>query len=336
MPIEFRCTQCNKLLRTGDDTAGKQAKCPECGTVMTVPLPDQGPVPPNRPMGSFEAAPSPFAAPSAPVAPDSMNPYQSPTGLGPEPHSFAPPGQVQPTRIDFGETLSRTWSVFTERWLTMVGALFLAGLLFLPAAIALNVVNAVVVPTVGDQAVRFAVAILSQIVYQIYIFWIMIGVQLFSLGVVRGEEPRYGLILSGGRYLLAIVLCGILTQIIVMLGLVLLIIPGLIFAMMLIQAQLLIIDRNMGVIDAMSTSRDVMVGNKMTVFALFLVASLVGGVFAVITCGLGIFGAVPYMWILTVMIYLGVTGQPTMIDHHMMPPEQPAPGTPPGNSPFAS
>ncbi len=30
MPIEFRCLQCGKLLRTGDDTAGKQAKCPEC------------------------------------------------------------------------------------------------------------------------------------------------------------------------------------------------------------------------------------------------------------------------------------------------------------------
>ena len=332
MPIEFRCTQCNKLLRTGDDTAGKQAKCPECGTVMTVPLPDQGTVPPSQPAGGYEAA-SPFGPSSAPAAPDSMNPYQSPTGLGPEPHSFAPPGQIQPTRIDFGETLSRTWSVFTDRWLAMVGALFLAGLLFLPAAIALNVVNGAVVPTIGDRAVRVAVAILSQIVYQIYIMWLMIGVQLFSLSVVRGEEPRYGLILSGGRYLLSIVLCGILTQIIVMLGFVLLIIPGIIFAMMLIQAQLLIIDRNMGVIDAMSTSRDVMVGNKMTVFALFLVVGLVGGIFALITCGLGVFAVVPYMWILTVMAYLGVTGQPTMVDHHMM---QQQPGTPPGSSPFTS
>ena len=31
MPIEFRCTQCNKLLRTADASAGKKAKCPDCG-----------------------------------------------------------------------------------------------------------------------------------------------------------------------------------------------------------------------------------------------------------------------------------------------------------------
>ncbi len=37
MPIEFRCSRCGKLLRTGDGTAGRQAQCPECGTIGTVP-----------------------------------------------------------------------------------------------------------------------------------------------------------------------------------------------------------------------------------------------------------------------------------------------------------
>ena len=37
MPIEFHCTVCKKLLRTQDDTAGKQAKCPSCGTVLAIP-----------------------------------------------------------------------------------------------------------------------------------------------------------------------------------------------------------------------------------------------------------------------------------------------------------
>ncbi len=45
MPIEFRCTQCNKLLRTPDNTAGKQAKCPECGALMTVPAIPTGTAP---------------------------------------------------------------------------------------------------------------------------------------------------------------------------------------------------------------------------------------------------------------------------------------------------
>ena len=37
MPIEFRCTGCEKLLRTADHTSGLPAKCPECGTLQTIP-----------------------------------------------------------------------------------------------------------------------------------------------------------------------------------------------------------------------------------------------------------------------------------------------------------
>jgi len=37
--IEFNCPNCQKLLRTSDDKAGKRAKCPDCGTAVTVPSP---------------------------------------------------------------------------------------------------------------------------------------------------------------------------------------------------------------------------------------------------------------------------------------------------------
>lgn len=37
MSIEFRCTGCEKLLRTADHTGGLPAKCPECDTLQTIP-----------------------------------------------------------------------------------------------------------------------------------------------------------------------------------------------------------------------------------------------------------------------------------------------------------
>lgn len=40
MAIEFRCHQCDTLLRTGDDKAGKRAKCPNCGTMVQTPFPE--------------------------------------------------------------------------------------------------------------------------------------------------------------------------------------------------------------------------------------------------------------------------------------------------------
>jgi uncharacterized RDD family membrane protein YckC/DNA-directed RNA polymerase subunit RPC12/RpoP len=35
--IEFSCSTCGKVLKTADDKAGVQAKCPGCGEVLTVP-----------------------------------------------------------------------------------------------------------------------------------------------------------------------------------------------------------------------------------------------------------------------------------------------------------
>lgn len=41
MSIEFRCPNCEKKLRTGDDKAGKTAKCPQCATAVVVPAASQ-------------------------------------------------------------------------------------------------------------------------------------------------------------------------------------------------------------------------------------------------------------------------------------------------------
>ena len=116
MPIEFRCTQCNRLLRTQEDAAGKQAKCPQCGAILEVPAssaPQQPPSPfgetgafPPAPASGSETpfgpgappasdAPSPFAkdVPFPAGAPGPENPYESPrgvegTGAGPVPAAY--------------------------------------------------------------------------------------------------------------------------------------------------------------------------------------------------------------------------------------------------------
>jgi phage FluMu protein Com len=95
MPIEFRCNECGKLLRTDDETVGRQAQCPECGAISIVP----------SSTASSETSPSPFApspfAPSAGANPfgsgpagdaeSSDNSYQSPVSP-----TYLPPGQIDP------------------------------------------------------------------------------------------------------------------------------------------------------------------------------------------------------------------------------------------------
>jgi phage FluMu protein Com len=110
MSIEFRCSQCDQLLRVPDDSAGKNARCPKCQALMIVPsavaivqsptdtLPPAGSSAPeeraaqSEPMSSpppKEAAPSssPFALdnPFGDAGPrtkstEPINPYASPAG----------------------------------------------------------------------------------------------------------------------------------------------------------------------------------------------------------------------------------------------------------------
>ncbi|MHC4177836.1 MAG: Yip1 family protein [Planctomycetota bacterium] len=90
-PIEFRCTGCSKLLRTAAHTAGKHAKCPECGTIVPVPEPGTRPLEETLPHPGRAAPPSEeVGTPFAPggetaAAGDPENPYAAPTQYGQPP-----------------------------------------------------------------------------------------------------------------------------------------------------------------------------------------------------------------------------------------------------------
>lgn len=109
MPIEFRCTECHKLLRTPDGTEGLEAQCPRCRAIAVVPggsaappTHESGPaadwtsasaMPPPLPPQTGDEFPgvdvsgrNPFAGYAPPAAapdPDSpdFNPYGSPVAI---------------------------------------------------------------------------------------------------------------------------------------------------------------------------------------------------------------------------------------------------------------
>src|SRR6185437_9762668 len=101
MSIEFPCPQCGKLLRVGDDAAGKQARCPACNSVQAIPSTTaivQNPFAANLSTAETAGDENPYRAPtSAPWYPGHEGVY------GPVPH-----GGFQPTPIDAGDVLNRT------------------------------------------------------------------------------------------------------------------------------------------------------------------------------------------------------------------------------------
>jgi phage FluMu protein Com len=301
MPIEFRCTQCQKLLRTADDTWGKKAKCPECGAVMTIPE-----TPHADSLGGDEPRPSSSV--------DSGNPYQSPS-------EFAPALPISQGTLDLGDILNRTWVLFNAD----MGECVLAALI-------------VMLLNIGVSSASFFVPVVGTIVSTLFSVWIHIGLALYFLKKARGQEVLIGEVFNGwphfGKILLAVLLVFlIMAGIVLVCVLPLLLVgatiskeaavgfaavgfvaaTGLIWYIMLAFSQFyyLILDRNIDVILAMKTSLSLMEGNKLMLFIIQLVAGVLGSVLTLLTCGLGLFFVPPFLAMMQAVIYLTITGQPT-------------------------
>ena len=96
MPIDFLCGQCQHTLRVPDESAGKKARCPQCGNVQQIP------VPPSASNAGFDLGQfdQPMPGPSNAPASPSPSPWDSAPGkpsgeYGPLPTS-QPSNQDQP------------------------------------------------------------------------------------------------------------------------------------------------------------------------------------------------------------------------------------------------
>ena len=93
MSIEFRCSSCGKLLRVGDEAAGRPVQCPECKQIGTAPAGAAGGGGGFAGAGGGQSGAPPEQSPFAPAAqsgfPPEQNPFQSPT------HGAGPPADYQ-------------------------------------------------------------------------------------------------------------------------------------------------------------------------------------------------------------------------------------------------
>jgi uncharacterized RDD family membrane protein YckC len=108
--MDLNCSGCGKRLRVPDESAGKQARCPACGEISTVPWTALEPEPISR------VSDNPFADLPTPSAPVSDNPYQSP--------SAAPTPLHRPLHASHAMLASRSTRFFGA---LLDGILMLAG-----------------------------------------------------------------------------------------------------------------------------------------------------------------------------------------------------------------
>ncbi|MEZ6091334.1 MAG: hypothetical protein R3C05_25620 [Pirellulaceae bacterium] len=304
-----------------DHSEGKKAKCPHCSTIVTIPsAPALGTAPiadpfasPPQPLGSTGGSdfddPTSRQPQSAPQSAMPHNPYASPTTT--DRYDAATPQSplhVQP--IDVGTALTAAWELFKLNTGLLVGAYLIQLVLSVAISLGLGVVQVAMTAILEDpqHPAIVIVNVVGSIGNQIIQFWIAIGVIILNLSVARGQRATIGMLFSGGPYLLRYIGGAFLFGIGILVGLVLLIIPAIYFALTYWSYMYFLVDRNCGVFESFRLASVHASGNRGNVFVMGLLGSALS-LAGVLACGVGILIAAPVILLMFVICYLMMTGQ---------------------------
>ena len=130
----------------------------------------------------------------------------------------------------------------------------------------------------------------------------MLGLTRIGLNVVSGKPFGVGMMFSGGKWLLKGIAAYLLYMIMVTLGFLLLIVPGVILLLRFGMYQSAIVDRNMGVISSLGYSWELTKGNGLNLFVigLFSILIVLAGCIAMLV---GMLFAFPMMWLMWIVAY---------------------------------
>jgi uncharacterized membrane protein len=174
--------------------------------------------------------------------------------------------------VSLGRIFSRAFGVMGHNPLVIFGIAFLFGAL--PQAIA-SALLATTMPSVADTGYMRAAVVIGLIggVIGIALSALVQGaIAKATLAEDEGRKANFGeCVTIGLRYALPLILIGILTGLGVMLGMLLLLVPGIILMLMWAVAAPVIVAEKAGVIEAMSRSRALTKGARWKIFGLFLV-----------------------------------------------------------------
>jgi uncharacterized membrane protein len=136
------------------------------------------------------------------------------------------------------------------------------------------------------------VPMLSQLLITIVLYPCMAGI--FMMGVRRSvDQPiSFQMLFGYFPYLVPLVIAGILMTVLMMLGFVLLIIPGIYLAVGYSFTIPLIVEKNLGAWEAMETSRKAVTRHWFKIFFLYLVMTLIF-IISAIPLGIGIIWTYP-------------------------------------------
>lgn len=210
-----------------------------------------------------------------------------------------------------------------------IGVTMGAGLILgaIDVAFALNSPPTGTVPVAGENpqeaAIRsFAASMeqqgsaLSQVLNQLLSVFLSIGLTRIGLNLVSGKPISVGMLFGGGRKFLPMLGAYIIFMAAFVVGLVLLIVPGIYIATRYGQFFYAIVDRDLGIIDAFKYSSSLTTNNRLNIVLLWLLFFAMAFAGFLALC-VGIFFAMPVIWLTGLVAYRWLQyGHRAALDHH--------------------
>ena len=213
-------------------------------------------------------------------------------------------------QIDIGSCIKRAWNLLKANLGLMVVVNLVVGLLFggIGSLISLGIRVPIGFHSTAGSVTGFVANMLWCFVFG---GALMGGLFAFNLKLIRGQPASFADAFSGfGKAFGALTTTNIVVTLLVYLGLALCLIPGIYLEIAWVFAIPLVIDKKLGFWEAMELSRKVVKKNWWMVFALVLLAGLVGFV-GIVACCIGILFTIPLTFATLMYAYEDIFGPRT-------------------------
>ena len=274
-----------------------------------IPPPPGGGTPPPPPPPPGGGAPPPPPGPPPGLPPQPPAPPGGGGFGGPPGGGFTPPpaqpygsGGEQP-QLDVGSAISYGWKKFTEN----VGPFIILMLVVLVVTFVLNLVRGFLVPSDNTGFVALVLGLFLSVVVYVITMIVQAGVYRAGLGVTKGVTPSVSQLTETGNigtYILTSILVGLGTFV----GLILCIIPGLIFFIFAAYAPIIALDKGLDPIESLKQSFGYVKDNFGQVFLILLVSYIVYVIGACL-CGVGLLVSAPVALVAIIYSYRALNNE---------------------------
>jgi len=275
--------------------------------------------------------------PAMPAVPGPTNPYATPSVAWPDPMQVTSSSGLEEIvpgsePIDVGGCIGRGFELTKRHF----GTLFLIGLVYLGIMIVLGFLLGMMDHLFGwgrstmhfrsfvdsnGQARDLAYmakegpSLPNQLIAGVVSLFLSLGCTRIGLNLVSGKAASVSMIFGEGSKMLRAIAASILYYLMVVVGLVLLIVPGIYVALRFGFFRKGILDRDLGVIDSLKYSWEITENNTLNLFglAIFSVLIVLAGFIALLV---GAIFAVPLVWLAETVAYRWMQyGHQAAMDH---------------------